>query len=731
MSIRIDNHSGLITLHTAHTTYQMWVDDQHVLHHLYYGAYLGNADLRSMEYWVECGFSPTPGEMHLQREYSLDTICQEYTGCGVGDYRISSLSVQNPDGSFAADLRFIKAEAQPGKYACPGLPAAQDEKNDCETLRITLKDAATGLTVVLLYGVYEQQDFITRAALLENGGNGTMRLEKVASACLDLPFGQWELIHFHGRYNMERQTERIALPYGIQSFGSRRGASSHHHNPFAILAAPTTTEDAGDCIGAMLVYSGNFQFELEVSQQHSTRLVAGLTDENFCWMLAPGEIFVTPEVLFHYNDNGLGALSHSYHRFLTDNILRGPWKHRCRPVLINNWEATYLNFDGDKIVSIARKAHELGVELMVLDDGWFGNRYDDTSGLGDWQVNETKLGCTLSELIERIRGFGMDFGLWVEPEMVSPGTALYAAHPDWALTIPGRAPTMGRSQLVLDLGRPEVVEYLYNTFSTLLRENPISYIKWDMNRHMTDVFSHSLPADRQGEVAHRYMLGLYDLLERLTSEFPEVLWEGCSGGGGRFDAGMLYYFPQIWCSDDTDAIQRLKIQYGTSFGYPTSAVGSHVSAVPNHQTGRSTPLNTRAVVAMAGTFGYELDLQLLSDEEKSAIHTQIETCKQVQALVQEGRYDRLTNAMTDTFYTAWQLTSEDSSRALISVVVLDNKPNPWPIHLWCKGLVPDAHYRNSLNHQTATGAVLCRAGITLPVQWGDYPATQIWLERIE
>lgn len=731
MSIHIAQQTGVITLHTARTSYQMWADEQGVLHHLYYGPSVGNADLRDTEFRSDCGFSPNPGELHLQRDYSLDTLCQEYTGCGVGDFRVSCLNVQNPDGSIAADLRFAGAEVLPGKYALPGLPAAFDNGGECETLRVTLRDDVTGLTVTLLYGVYEQADVITRAALLQNGGSGVIRLRKAASACLDLPFGEWELLHFHGRHCMERQPERAPLPHGVQVIGSGRGASSHHHNPFVILAEPHATETAGECLGAMLVYSGSFRIEMEVSQLHSTRLVAGLGDGTFCWTLAPGETFAAPEVLFSYSSDGLGELSRQYQRFLRDNIIRSTWKTRPRPILINNWEATYMNFDGETIYRIARQARELGVELMVLDDGWFGRRDNDTSGLGDWQVNEKKLGCTLAELIERIRGLGMDFGLWVEPEMVCPGTALYAAHPDWALSIPGRTPAMGRSQLVLDMGRPEVVDYLYETLSALLRENHISYVKWDMNRNMTDVFSRALPADRQGEAAHRYMLGVYALLERLTAEFPDILWEGCSGGGGRFDAGMLHYFPQIWCSDDTDAIQRLKIQYGTSFGYPISAVGSHVSAAPNHQTGRTAPLNTRAVVAMAGTFGYELDLQLLSEAEKQDIRRQIAVCKQVQPLVLQGRYDRLTDAMTDTYFTAWQLTAPDAAAALVSVVVVDPKPNPWPIHLRCRGLAPDGLYKNSLTGHVATGSALMAAGLTLPMQTGDYPATQIWLERVD
>ena len=619
----------------------------------------------------------------------------------------------------------------PGKYALPGLPAACAEDDTCETLRLKLRDAVHGLTVTLLYGVFAQADVITRAALLENEGNGPIRLDKAASACLDLPFGPWELIHFHGRHCMERQPERVPLSHNIQTLRSARGASSHQHNPFAILAAPHTTEEAGECLGAMLVWSGNFKIECEVSQMQSTRLVAGVSDDDFSWTLEPGGQFAAPEVLFCYSDQGLSELSARYHRFLQRHIIRSPWRDKPRPVLINNWEATYMDFDAQRIWDIARQARDLGVEMLVLDDGWFGERSDDSSGLGDWQFNEKKLGCTFDQLIGRVREMGLLFGLWIEPEMVCTNTALYAAHPDWALTIPGRAPATGRSQLVLDLGRPEVVDYLYSLFHRLLAEHDIAYIKWDMNRNLTDVYSRVLPPERQGEAAYRYMLGLYSLLDRLTRDFPQVLFEGCAGGGGRFDAGMLCYCPQIWCSDDTDAIHRIKIQYGTSFGYPPCTMGSHVSASPNHQTGRSTPLSTRAVVAMAGTFGYELDLQKLTDAEKEMVKVQIAQYKQLQPLLLEGRCERLTDAVTDTCFTAWQFTAPDRSRAAVSVVVIDPQANPWPIHVRLRGLDLQALYYESLTERVYTGAALCHAGLTLPILQGDFPAVQIMIERTE
>ena len=730
MSIVINKENRLFSLNTSHTTYQFFADENGFLRHLYYGNRIDSFDMRYMEYYSDCGFSPNPGEIHMQRDFSLDTRSQEYTGCGIGDYRISCLSVSNGDGSYSADFRYVGFAVLNGKYAIPGLPAAYDHGGECETLRIDLKDSISGLELSLFYGVFAEKDMITRCALLRNGGGSPIKLYKVASACLDIPFGKWDLIHFQGRHCMERMPERAPVPHGVMTVGSDRGTSSHQHNPFAILAAPEACEEFGQCYGAMLVYSGNFKVEAECSQLQSTRLVLGISDQRFCWTLEPGEAFHTPEVLLSFTDGGLGSLSRCYQNFLAENICRGAYRDIPRQVLINNWEATYFDFNGEKLLSIARQAKELGVEMLVLDDGWFGKRDSDTSGLGDWYINEKKLGCTLNSLIQKIRDIGMNFGIWVEPEMVSQDSDLYRAHPDWALSVPGRIPVQGRSQLVLDLSRRDVVEYLYECLSDLLRSHDIRYVKWDMNRSLTDVFSRELPPERQGEAAHRYMLGLYTLLERLTTEFPEVLFEGCSGGGGRFDAGMLHYFPQIWCSDDTDAIERLKIQYGTSFGYPIRTMGSHVSATPNHQTGRTTPLHTRGIVAMSGSFGYELDPQKLSEAEKEEIRKQILMFRHHRDLIFYGDYYRLTNAMTDDYFTAWQFAAKDGSAALLNVVVVAPKANPYAIHVYLKGLQPEAMYRETESGCMYSGAALMYGGYTLPIVLGDYPGFQCRFERI-
>ena len=529
-----------------------------------------------------------------------------------------------------------------------------------------------------------------------------------------------------------------------------RGSSSHHNNPFLILCQRDATETSGACYGVMMVYSGSYQIDVERSQTGLVRVVSGIQEERFAWNLKPGETFDTPEVILSFAAEGLTPLSQQYHRFLRRNICRGPWKDKRRPVLINNWEATYFDFNTEKIVKIAEKAASLGVEMMVLDDGWFGTRNDDNQGLGDWTVNCEKLPGGLDPLIGQIHALGMKFGLWIEPEMVNENSNLYRTHPDWALTLPGRKPAMGRNQLVLDLSRPEVVDYLAEAVGKLLREHHIEYIKWDMNRSMSDVYSRAFPAEQQGEIMHRYMLGVYALAERLTQGFPEVLFEGCAGGGGRFDAGMLCYYPQIWCSDDTDAIERLTIQHGTSFGYPVCTVGAHVSACPNHQTGRTTPIDTRAVVAMSGTFGYELDLGKLKRTECTAVKNQIKRFKRLNDLIRTGDYYRLTDPAENAYFTAWQFAAEDGSEALLNLVVTHPQANPLPIHLCFRGLEEAAVYElDGLDYfgsqydrdggkaiedgihkgMRFSGSTLLYAGLVLPQLFGDYPSVQLHLTR--
>ena len=715
MSIRFDSETRIFVLETAHTSYHMKVDALGHLLHLYYGKTIGTGDLMQLYPRTDRGFSPDYYAYRTHRGVSPDLLPQEYTGCNVGDFRLSCLTVADSRGAFGADFTYVSHTVEAGKYQLTGLPCAHAEENDAETLIVRMQDETTGLTLELLYGVFAQQDIITRAARLTNHGDTPLRLDKAASACLDLPFGRWDLLHFHGRHAMERQLEREAVGTNIQTISSVRGSSSHHNNPFLILCQQDATETSGACYGVMMVYSGSYQMDVERSQTGLVRVVSGIQEERFAWNLKPGETFDTPEVILSFAAEGLTPLSQQYHRFLRRNICRGPWKDKRRPVLINNWEATYFDFNTEKIVKIAEKAASLGVEMMVLDDGWFGTRNDDNQGLGDWTVNCEKLPGGLDPLIGQINALGMKFGLWIEPEMVNENSQLYRTHPDWALTLPGRKPAMGRNQLVLDLSRPEVVDYLAEAIGKLLREHHIEYIKWDMNRSMADVYA--------GNLSYDYVLGVYDFMERLCSRYPDLLLEGCSGGGGRFDAGMLYYSPQIWCSDNTDAINRTRIQYGTSFFYPVSAMGAHVSAVPNHQTGRVTSFHTRGVTAMAGTFGYELNPALLSDEEKQQIREQIKTYKKYETLINEGTYWRLSDPFTDEI-AAWMSVSGEQDHALVSVVRLMAEANQAAVYVRLRGLKPDAVYLEEQSGRQYSGAALMHAGIPLPPFTREYEAYQ-------
>ena len=736
MSICYDSDKRIFTLTTRDTMYQMQLGPVGHLLHLYYGPKT-DCCFDYLQLDRDCGFSPNPYDCQEGRDWSLDTKAQEYSSQHTGDYRVCSLSLETDAGISGADMRYVNHTILNQKYAISGMPAAFDRSGKAQSLSITLGDAATGLQVELLYGVFAEENVITRSVRVKNTGNTVVKLGKAASACLDLPFGDWQLLHFHGRHTMERAMERRDLMNGIQTVSSARGISSHQHNPFVILCDRAATEDFGECYGMMLVYSGNHRTDIELDQSGSVRAVMGIHDEGFCWTLEPGETFETPEVLMAFTDKGLTKLSQTYHRFIQHHICRSRYALERRPVLLNSWEAAYMDISEEKLLSIAKGAKDLGVELFVIDDGWFGSRDDDFRSLGDWFPHKKKFPDGLTATLRIIRDLGLKVGLWVEPEMISEDSDLYRAHPDWALTVPGRKPTMSRSQLVLDMSRSDVVDYLYEILSGLLRENPIDYIKWDFNRNLADVYSRALPASRQGEVSHRFVLGYYDLMERLTEEFPDVLFEGCAGGGGRFDAGALAYSPQIWCSDNTDPIARLTIQHGTSFGYPVPAMGSHISASPNHQTGRRTPIGTRATVAMAGTFGYELDPARLTAEEKETVRGQIARFHELQDLIREGDYYRLGSG------SAWELVSEDRTEALLSFVLVNPTSNPKPNHIRLKGLNPDARYRVAwadfhesgakLPHEisrTFTGTALMYGGYTLPILFGDYPAVQILFKQI-
>ena len=721
MGIVCKNH--VFTLQTKSSTYQM-KEEGGFLFHNYYGPVIGDVDMSYLVCPMDRGFSGQPQEI-VDRRFSLDTRLLEYSAYGTGDYRDYCLHAVYEDGSHVTDLRFVSYEVKEGKYALEGLPAMYQGEEKAETLEITLRDEYKNLEVVLYYGVFEDLDVITRACKIVNQSKEQVRLLRAYSMGLDFDNKDMDMLHFYGGHAMERKMERSPLQHGFQGVESRRGYSSHQQNPFVILCKQDANEEYGWCYGASFAYSGNFSIQAEVSQMDLTRLTVGIQDTQFEFHLEPGESFTAPEVILSFSENGLGQLSRNYHKAIRHNLCRGKYKTERRPVLINNWEATYFDFTLEKLVAIAKDAKELGIEMLVMDDGWFGKRDSDYSGLGDWFINEKKLKGGLKNLVEEVNKAGMKFGIWFEPEMISEDSDLYRAHPDWALTVPGRSFTRARHQLVLDFSREDVRTYIFDRMCEILESANIEYVKWDANRHLTDVWSAKLPADRQGEVFHRYILGLYDFLEKLTQRFPNLLIEGCSGGGGRFDAGMMYYHPQIWCSDDTDAIERLDIQYGTSFGYPISTVGSHVSVCPNHQTGRSVSMKTRGIVAMAGTFGYELDITRLSQEEKDMVKIQVEEFKKYYSLIQQGDYYRLTDDGRKSPYVAWEFAAEDGTEALLNVVTLRVRAYAMPYTVRINGLKPEAVYEVEGTGEKYSGAALMNGGYLLPVIWDDYQSVQV------
>ena len=720
MAITFNETTRIFTLTTAHTTYQMQADAQGYLLHLYYGARTAG----EMDYLLnygDRGFSGNPNSAGSDRTYSLDALPQEYPSLGTGDFRNYALNIENADGSQCCNPVYITHEIEAGKYTLKGLPFVRAEENEAETLKIILEDPVTKVELHLLYGVLEKEDIITRSVIIKNVGKAPVTVKKAQSACLDFLHGDYDLIKFYGRHAMERNMERMPVSHESTRIGSRRGTSSHQYNPGVILAGKNTNEDSGSCYGMLFVYSGNFLVEAEKDQYGQTRIQMGLTDELFAYPLEAGAEFTAPEVILSYTNKGLSRLSQQYHHCIMNHICQGKYVHANRPVLINSWEAAYFDFTGDTIVELAKEAKALGIDMVVMDDGWFGKRNDDNSSLGDWYVNEEKLGGTLTKLIERVNAEGVKFGIWIEPEMVSEDSDLYREHPDWAITIPGRKPVRSRNQLVLDFSRKEVRDDIFKRICAVLDQGNVEYIKWDMNRSLADIYAPNVTYD--------YVLGVYDFLEKLMNRYSDILIEGCSGGGGRFDAGMLYYTPQIWCSDNTDAINRTRIQYGTSFFYPVAAMGSHVSAVPNHQTGRVTSMHTRGVAAMSGTFGYELNPALLNAKEKAEIRAQLAQYREYQELIREGDYYRLSNPFQDNF-AAWMVVSDDRSKALVSVIRLTAEANPPAAYVTLKGMEEDAFYREKTTGKVYPGAALMEAGILLPAAVSEYEAYQIELERV-
>ena len=735
MAIRYIEQDRTFWLDTEHTSYIMAVvDEENFVGHVYYGQKLQYTEgTPAPVYLMRTGEAPfVPSKNNRERVSFLDSFPMEYPGNGLGDYRESAVSIRTVGGHVGVQLNYVSHEIVKGKPALPGLPSTFPGEEDCDTLILHLEDQTTGLTAELIYTTFEKVDVITRSVILKNTAEQPIYLTKGMSACLDLDCTdeKYDILTLHGSWGRERQMERRSLMHGKQSVGSVRGESSHQEHPFIALLSENATQDTGEVYGMHFVYSGNFLAQAELSQFDSIRMTMGIHPENFVWKLEQGESFSAPEVVMTYSSEGLSGMTHHYHDMYREHLIRGEYRDKKRPILINNWEATYFDFNTDKLLKIAKQASKLGIEMLVMDDGWFGHRNDDSTSLGDWKVNEQKLPGGLKLLVDQVNAMGLKFGIWFEPEMISPDSDLYRTHPDWAIAVKGRTGTLSRNQYVLDFSRKDVRDCIYEKIRAILSSANIEYVKWDMNRHISDVYSAVLPKERQGEASHRYMLGLYDLLERLVSRYPDLLLEGCSGGGGRFDLGMLYYSPQIWCSDDTDAVERLSVQYGTSFCYPISAVGSHVSAVPNHQTGRITPVETRGTVAMAGSFGYELDLNLLSDGEKEEVKEQIKTFKKYYNLTHEGEYYRLTNPMENRLYAAWEFVSQDQSEALVHGMQILAQPSGPSIHIPVRGLKADAMYEVN-GELVRSGRALMHGGLNFPRQTGDFKAVEFYLKEVK
>ncbi|WP_078410212.1 alpha-galactosidase [Priestia abyssalis] len=726
MGIMFDEQQKIFHLQAKDTSYVMQVIRDGYVSHLYWGRKVKRYNHSNQLQFADRGFSGNPYQHKEDRTFSLDTLPQEYPQYGNTDFRKPAYQTQLENGSTVSDLRYDSHSIFKGKCSLEGLPATYAENDEeAETLEIIMKDAVSGLKVALTYTVFEQLNVITRSARFINEGKESLKLLSALSMSVDFRDADFDFLHLHGGHVKERYIERQPLRHGVQSIESTRGASSHQHNPFMALLRKGTNEEAGEVYAFNFVYSGNFLAQAEVDQFRNTRVTIGINPFDFNWKLEPGEAFQTPEAVLVYSSNGLGEMSRTFHELYQTRLVRGAYRDRERPILVNNWEATYFDFNAEKILEIASVGRELGIELFVLDDGWFGKRDDDTTSLGDWFVDQAKLPNGLDDLANKVRNMDMQFGLWFEPEMISVDSDLYRQHPDWCLHVPNHTRSESRNQLILDFSREDVCEAIIKMVSNILASAPITYVKWDMNRHMTEIGSAILPPDRQRETAHRYMLGLYKVMEQITSSFPNVLFESCSGGGGRFDPGMLYYMPQTWTSDNTDAVSRLKIQYGTSLVYPIVSMGSHVSAVPNHQVNRITSLDMRGDVAMSGNLGYELDLTKLTDEEKETVKQQVAKYKEMRQLIQFGDFYRLLSPFEGN-ETAWLFVNKEKTEAIVfyfRVLAEANAPfNSFKV----KGLDPDKTYKVEETNKVFGGDELEYVGLSVPAELkGDFQSC-VW-----
>ncbi|MEX1565371.1 alpha-galactosidase [Enterococcus sp. C43] len=709
MNIIYRSENQQFHLFNQEISYIFKISEDGKLLHLYYGENLPDNDYSHL---IEMHHRPmTTYRNENDLLYSLEHLKQEFPEYGTTDFRHPAISLLQKNGSRLSDFVYQGYEVEEGKPKLEGLPATYVDNNDeSKTLKVYILDSVTNVQVELLYTIYRDYPVITRSARVMNKGKDIQIIENISSLSLDLPDANYEWQQLSGAWGRERTIKSRTLQQGIQSIESTRGISSHQHNPFVTLKRKNTDENQGEAIGAALVYSGNFLIQAEVDTWDVTRLQVGINPFGFNWKLNPGEIFTTPEAILVYSSKGLNAMSQTFHQLFRKRLARGKWREKDRPVLINNWEATYFDFDEEKLVNIAKKAFDVGIELFVLDDGWFGERENDCAGLGDWHVNPKRLPRGIGSLSEKIRSFGMKFGLWFEPEMVNKDSELYRTHPNWIISTPNRKPNHGRNQYVLNFGLDEVVENIFDQMCKIIDESNLDYIKWDMNRPLTDVFDSHLLADQQGEVFHRYVLGVYRLYEKLITKYPNILFESCSSGGGRFDPGMLHYAPQAWASDDSDAIERLKIQYGTSMLYPLSSIGAHVSIVPNHQTNRITPIKTRGNVAFFGAFGYELDLNELSEGDLRIVKEQIAFYKKYRTIIHNGTFYRLLSPFDDDNQTAWMVVSHDKKTAIVAHYKTLNEVNAPYRRLKLKGLDNDGLYNVGQN-SLRSGMELMRAGL--------------------
>lgn len=730
MGIQFFEKTQTFKLDANDTTYMMaLVDEEKFLGHVYFGKKISDFDA---SYLMRTGEPPfTPATNNRDRLSFYDTFPTEYSGSGLGDFREPSLEVTDVNGNKVCRFTYMCHEIYKGKPKLKGLPATFGKADECETLEITCMDCALKLKVVLVYSVFEKLDAITRSVRIYNEGSETIYLNKVMSCCIDFDTIDFEMMTLHGSWARERHIQRKKVGYGKNQVASTRGESGHQNHPFMALVKPETTEDMGEVYGFNLVYSGNFMAQAEGNQFDTTRFVMGINPWHFKWALKSGESFVAPEVVMVYSDEGIGKMSRTFHDVYRQHLIRSPYKDLKRPILINNWEATYFDFDTDKLLAIADEAAKVGIEMLVMDDGWFGHRSDDNSSLGDWFVNEEKIKGGLKYLVDEVNKRGLKFGIWFEPEMISPDSKLYEAHPDWAFQIEGRTAGLARNQYVLDLTRTEVRDYVYSCLKNILESANIAYVKWDMNRPLTDVGSCKLPPEQKGEIYHRYMLAVYELLERLTTDFPDLLLEGCSGGGARFDPGMLYYSPQIWCSDDTDAIERLEIQQGTAMIYPLSSIGAHVSDCPNHTVGRTTPFGTRGHVALSGTFGYELDVTRIPEADRNQIPEQVALYHKYNDLIRQGDYYRLKNYAENHYEDAWSVVAKDKREVLVTFVQVLGRPNRHSTRLCLKGLDPNAKYQDEATQMIYSGDTLMYAGLLMQGMHGDFTSKLIHLIKVK